>query len=128
MSLPNKKDHPETRRAIYFKYNGRCAYCGTELTSSNYTIDHIEPLMRGYKDSELQRYNRERGKNCADNYNPCCMPCNSSKSTLTLEKWREEISKKFDRIQRDCSEYNLLLRFGLVTEHREKVQFYFEKL
>lgn len=128
MSLPKRIDHPETRRAIYLKYDGKCAYCGTELTSSNFTIDHIEPLRRGYSNTELDRYKIHRGKNCAENYNPCCFSCNSSKSTYTLERWRDEISKKFDRLKRDVPGYNLLYRFGLITEHKDGVTFYFERI
>lgn len=126
--LSNKIDNKDTRLLVLKKYNGKCAYCGCPLDETNFTIDHINPRMRGFSNEELLRYNREKGKDKIENYNPCCKSCNTSKSNYTLEKWRSEISLKFDRIQRDCSSYNLLLRMGLVKEKRDKILFYFEKL
>jgi 5-methylcytosine-specific restriction endonuclease McrA len=126
--ISNKIDNKETRILVFKKYNGHCSYCGCKLNNDNFTIDHIDPRMRGFSDEELLRYGRIRGKDKIYNYNPCCKSCNTSKSNYTLQKWKEEISKKFERIQRDCSSYNLLLRMGLVTEHRKNIKFYFEKL
>lgn len=123
-----KKSDPIVRDIVFKKYNGRCAYCGCELNKSNFNVDHIMPRMRGFSNDELVKYGRERGKDHLQNYNPCCSSCNSSKSNYTLEKWRSEISKKFDRIKRDCSSYNLLFRMGFITEHSGDIKFYFERI
>lgn len=120
--ISNKK----VRELIFNKYNGHCAYCGCKLTNKNYTIDHIEPKFRQYSNSELKAFNRERGKCEVENYNPCCASCNSSKSTFTIEKWREEIGKKYDRLIRDSSGFRLLIRFNLIKKHNDVI-FYFEK-
>jgi hypothetical protein len=120
-------DRCNRRLEIFNKYNGHCAYCGCELSKSNFAVDHIEPIFRGSTDAQLNWYKRERGIESMENYNPCCKSCNSSKSTFTLEMWRSEISKKFDRMKRDCSSYSLMLRFGFIEEKRDKILFYFER-
>jgi 5-methylcytosine-specific restriction endonuclease McrA len=116
------------RDLIYNKYNGHCAYCGCEISFDNFSVDHIEPVFRGHTNDQITSFGRTRGVDSLDNYNPCCKSCNSSKATFTLEKWRSEISKKFDRCARDCSSYSMLLRFGLIEEKRNSVLFYFEKI
>lgn len=35
----------KTREQIFNKYNGRCAYCGCELTNK-WHVDHMEPVIR----------------------------------------------------------------------------------
>lgn len=115
------------RHTIFNKYHGHCSYCGCELSEDHFAVDHIDPIFRKHSDVEINGWGREKGKDEMDNYNPCCMSCNSSKSTYTLEKWRKEISLKFDRCARDCSSYNLLLRFNLIEEKRDNILFYFEK-
>ena len=121
MDLSNKK----LRKRIYDKYNGRCAYCGIDL-KKRFTINHIEPKFRGSNDEELKRNFRIRGKSEMSNYNPCCNSCNSSKSTMSLEKWRSEINKKYNRLIRDSSSFNLLVRFGMIKRTGNCI-FYFEK-
>jgi 5-methylcytosine-specific restriction endonuclease McrA len=119
-------DNKKIREKIFNKYNGHCAYCGCELSIDKFTIDHIEPKFRGYTNDQLQKYNRNKGKCSVENFNPCCQSCNSSKSTFTLEKWRDEINKKFERCKRDNSNFRLLLRFGMI-KYDPNFKFYFEK-
>lgn len=38
----------QVRQKVFDKYNGRCAYCGCDLTKS-FHVDHFNPLMRGKK-------------------------------------------------------------------------------
>ena len=120
-------DRCNRRKEVFDKYDGHCAYCGCKLSINNFAVDHIDPIFRGYTEKQLGWYNRERGKDSMENYNPCCKSCNSSKSTFTIEQWRKEISMKFDRIKRDCSSYSMLLRFGFIEEKRDKITFYFER-
>lgn len=117
------KIKPEIKEQVFNKYNGHCAYCGSK--PKVLTIDHIIPYRRKANAYELEKYGR--GKNHIDNYNPCCLSCNSSKSTFSIEQWRKEIKLKHSRLIRDNSSYRLLERFGLVREAKE-VLFYFEKL
>lgn len=110
---------PKPRDLILQKYNGRCAYCGVEL-SKNWHIDHIEPLRRGEKP-----YRRELDN--IENYNPCCAACNISKSTFTLDQWRRELYLKYDRLYRDSSQFRLLVRFRIIDTIGFDGLFYFEK-
>lgn len=118
--ISNQVNNKATRSLIFEKYNGHCAYCGSKLIDSNFTIDHIEPKYR--------HNNGLSGPHKIENYNPCCVSCNCSKTNLTLEKWRSEIYEKFNRLNSDHSTYKLLLRMKLITEHRKNIKFYFEKL
>lgn len=52
------------RKAVYERDAYRCQSCGGWIDLS---VDHIEPLSRG-------------GKNCIDNLQTLCMPCNIKKA------------------------------------------------
>lgn len=108
----------KVRLLIYSKYKGHCAYCGCKLKPSIFTIDHIKPKRRGDKTNN--------GADSIDNYNPCCLSCNSSKATFSIEAWRKEIELKYDRLIRDSSQFRILNRFGLIKRQNEVI-FYFEK-
>ena len=114
----------EIRLEVWNKYKNRCAYCGQKITFRKMQVDHITPIYRGSLQSELSVV---KGKNNISNYNPSCGSCNSSKSTYTLEHWRDEILLKQDRVRRDSSTFRLLERFGLVKCNKNIVKFYFEK-
>lgn len=118
-----KKHHyqnPETRRLIFQKYDGRCAYCGDPL-EERFTVDHIDPLKRHIRGSKSHL-------EILENYNPCCQSCNSSKSDWTIEQWRDRITLKYNRLMRDSSGFRLLVRMGIVEKAVNKVSFYFERI
>jgi 5-methylcytosine-specific restriction endonuclease McrA len=123
-----KKRSLKSKKIIFDKYGGRCAYCGIKLDFDHFSFDHINPKFKGYPDQELCRMNIVRGENCIDNYNPCCKSCNSSKSTFTLEKWRSEIDKKFGRLMKYEPSFNLLVRLNIIPSKGKKWLFYFEKI
>jgi 5-methylcytosine-specific restriction endonuclease McrA len=119
-----KKEH---RNIVFYKYNGKCAYCGTDLDTFNkFHVDHIKPIRRDLKGSDRDKY--DLGKSCLENYNPSCLSCNSSKSTLDLEKWRTQISKKYKSLLKSNSSFRLLDRFGIIEDKEKKVKFYFETI
>lgn len=124
--IMKKTDNKNIRKVIFEKYNGHCAYCGIKLNKLNFTIDHIEPKFRKCLDKELLIYKRERGKDSIDNYNPSCKSCNSSKSTFTIEKWKQEILLKYNRSLNESSNLRLLERFGMIKYNPDLI-FYFEK-
>ena len=101
------------RKIVFEKYNGRCAYCGCKL-KSRFCVDHIHPKHKA-------------GINKIENYNPSCFSCNSSKSTLSIEKWREQLVHKVIQLNRDSSTYRAVKRFGLIKETNKDVMFYFER-
>jgi CRISPR/Cas system Type II protein with McrA/HNH and RuvC-like nuclease domain len=103
----------KNREEIFNKYNGHCAYCGTKIKITSFHMDHIE----SHKNS---------GDDSISNHNPACCSCNCSKHDLPLEVWREELSLKILRLNRDVPQYGLMKRFGLIKETRKKIIFYFE--
>jgi uncharacterized protein (TIGR02646 family) len=108
-----------TRQKVFKKYKGKCAYCGIKLDKNNFTVDHIEPKRRGEPVYM-------RGTDKIHNLNPCCGSCNSSKACFSIEKWRHEISLKYDRLLRDSSTFRILDRFKLISRRKEVI-FHFEK-
>ena len=113
------------RELIFKKYGGKCAYCGCLLNKSNFNVDHINPLYRGWKQEQLKF---EKGSNKIENLNPSCYSCNSSKSTYTIEQWRKELELKPTRLLRDSSQFRIAERFGIVKINKQPLMFYFEKI
>lgn len=60
---------------VYAKTKGRCAYCGEDLSTGSYSIDHIIPKSKG-------------GTNNIENLFLCCKSCNSRKKNRTLNEFR----------------------------------------
>lgn len=54
--------------------NQKCAYCGIDLSSSKYELDHIVPLKHG-------------GSNWINNLAWACRFCNRSKGDKLLSEW-----------------------------------------
>jgi 5-methylcytosine-specific restriction endonuclease McrA len=119
------KEIKDTKRKLVFKkYGGRCAYCGCKLDDTNFNVDHINPLYRGTPQNYLKV---EKGSSKIENLNPSCYSCNSSKSTYSIEQWRNELELKTKRLVKDSSQFRIALRFGLIKETNTNVIFYFEK-
>lgn len=108
---------------VFKKYGGKCAYCGCELNEKNFNVDHINPLFRGFNQSQLKV---KKGTSKIENLNPSCYSCNCSKSSYTIEQWREQLELKTKRLIRDSSQFRIALRFGLIKEVKKNVIFYYE--
>lgn len=104
-----------TRLKVYEKYNGHCAYCGCTLTLKEMQVDHIQSVYW---------YN---GANDIENYNPACRMCNFYKSTMPIEKFREQLGQLTSRLERSVFIFRLAKKYGLIREIKEPVIFYFEK-
>ncbi len=120
----------EKRLLIFNKYNGKCAYCGIDLDFNLFHVDHIIPKRRGDTQDYLNKYSKGiiKGKDNLDNLNPSCCSCNSSKSTFTLDQWRNEINLKYNRLIRYDSTFKLLVRFKIIKKNEKEILFYFETL
>ncbi len=59
--------------AILDRQERVCVGCPTDI-SDRYHVDHVHPLSRG-------------GTNWPENLQLLCQPCNSQKTTLTMEEW-----------------------------------------
>ena len=122
MPVKRKSLSPKIREAVYYKYDGHCAYCGKKLTTKEFQVDHLIPVQRErfgkYTEDQLERF---------DNYMPTCRRCNHYKRAHSLETFRryiEEIPKKLaeDYICKVGIDYNL------VEFHPQKIKFYFEMI
>ena len=101
------------RIKVYEKYKGHCAYCGCELELKDMQVDHIESLYW------------YGGVDDIKNYMPSCRSCNFYKSTLTLEKFREQIQTVTQRLDREFI-YRIAKNYGIVNENQKPIKFYFE--
>lgn len=127
----SKKD----RLKVFGKYNGKCSYCGCELTKS-FHIDHFNPLMRGKKivgysvfDNKPVYEDRTITENdCIENMMPACVSCNLYKSTFSLEQFREQIGLLVGRLNARTCIYKIAKRYKLIEETNIEVKFYFETI
>lgn len=106
------------REQIRNMFGGKCAYCGCVLGKS-FHVDHVDAIHRelvGHKDRDKT----------ALKY-PACRRCNLRKSTLSIEQFRDEITKQVERLYRDSSAFRLAYDFGAVIDTVTPVKFYFER-
>lgn len=122
-----KKTKKEEREEIYNKFNGRCAYCGKEITYKQMQVDHLQPIFRNDSDENLKNMGRKRGAETLDNLMPSCGRCNRYKSTMTIEQFRAEISKQVARARKASWNFRCAEDFGLISETPKPVTFYFER-
>ena len=108
------------REKVYQKFLGKCAYCGCEL-NGKFHIDHIEPIRRNSDGSALNPENEN-----IENLNPACPSCNIMKHSLSIEQFREMISNFVVNLNKYNNQYKFAKKFGLVTETKNEVKFYFE--
>ena len=120
----------EKRLKVYSIFNGKCAYCGCDIYLETFHVDHINPLFRGLSQEQMNRigYNKVKGTNNIENLYPSCSSCNCSKRTYTIEEWRNVIELKKERIKKNSTVYNFLLKFGCVIETDKSVEFYCETI
>ena len=116
------------RKYVYDKCNGRCAYCGKELTIKQMQVDHIEPHWHTLTEDQARRAGLKKGSHDLENLNPSCSRCNKWKSTYSLEMFREVIQKSIDRLERDTPNFRLAKDYNLINLTGNYVVFYFEKM
>lgn len=120
------------REALRQKFDGRCAYCGCELTVMH--ADHFEPVIRVTRDpwgrplpsSERSLIKPER--NTVSNMMPSCKPCNLHKGGYSLNVWRDIIQRSADIVRKQTSTFRAGERFGVIAVSDEPVTFYFERV
>lgn len=122
----------KTRRAaLHAMFGGRCAYCGDPL-GDRWHADHLEPVSRkltwekGKGLVQTGEVHRPENDNIA-NLMPACAPCNLDKTSYSLEQWRDKLGKSHASLIRYNSMYRHAIRFGLVSDTRAPVVFYFER-
>lgn len=106
---PNNK-----REKIFNKYGGRCAYCGCEITTGAFQVDHLLSKRSG-------------GTNDFENLMPSCRSCNNWKTSMSIEQFRLEMERQVDRLRKYNPNFRIAERFGMVGKLKEKVTFHFEE-
>ena len=107
------------RQAVYKKYNGRCAYCGKNMTFKRMQVDHLHPQC-------LKHYQPDLDNNRFENLMPSCAKCNNYKGGMRLELFRSELQKQVSRLRNDAR-FDRALRFGQIDIEETPIVFYFEK-
>lgn len=95
-----------TKRAlIQYKFDGKCAYCGKDLSEKGCTLDHIIPKSRG-------------GYKTEDNLYPACRKCNERKADLSMEDFRKAMGVElFYFEQKALRERGILERWREINAH-----------
>ena len=114
---------PKQREAVFYKYDGHCAYCGKQLTTKEFQVDHLIPVQRErfgkYTSEQLERF---------ENYMPACRVCNHYKRAHSLETFRRYIEEIPAKLDRDSYIYRIGKKYNLIEEFPRKIEFYFEKV
>lgn len=124
----------EDRLKVYRKYDGHCAYCGKPIEYKEMQIDHLVAKNRGcysrWSDKE-GKFVCTHGEDTMDNYMPSCRACNFRKRDMSLEHFREEITRQAKGLLKGAAKFQvrMSLAYGLIEEHFDKpIEFYFEKM
>ena len=123
----NKK---EERQFVFDKTNGRCAYCGEKL-KKGWHVDELLPVRRNMKWNGRRfvwdgTYEHPERLNI-DNQMPSCPSCNINKHSDSIEGFRSLIAGFINSLNRDSTQYKIAKRYGLITETKKPVVFYFEQ-
>jgi len=70
-----------SKRWVCNRDNWKCQYCGVEVNSSNFSIDHVVPRSRG-------------GRSTFENTVCCCKPCNAKKSDKLLGQTKMKLRRQ----------------------------------
>lgn len=63
-----------------------------------------------------------------ENSMPSCFSCNSYKSTMSIDNFKEQIWLLIGRLNKSFTQYKVAKRYGLVHETGIEVKFYFETI
>jgi hypothetical protein len=105
------------KMSVLSKTEGCCAYCGADVSSAGFVVDHVYPRALG-------------GGNDLGNLLPACSPCNTSKGKKTLDQFRlfSAAKKVTGETVFGQAQLEYLLRVGAfpVLGFDEKHKFHFE--
>lgn len=121
----HKKIPKKIRLLVYEKCNHRCAYCGCELEYKDMQVDHVKSV---YPNTDLRQNMTDEEMYSEKNFLPACRQCNFYKSSMRLEEFRHRLTTTMIENLRKNFNYRLALKYDLIEEHIEPVQFYFEKI
>ena len=111
------------RDVIYNKFNGKCAYCGTDITKKQMQVDHIVS-KRFYKISKIKP---DLDKDDNSNLNPSCSQCNYYKGCKSIDGFRKHLKNIHKRLVKDFK-IKLSLKYNMIDFKQWDGIFYFEKI
>ena len=128
--MKRKAISQKTRKAVYEKYGGHCAYCGCELDYKDMQVDHVDPCYRNDPESKTGNEVKKSADelNQLDNLMPSCRMCNFYKSVSTLEAFRKRVQETLLPNVRRPFQFRLAEKYGLVEVHEKSIRFYFEEV
>lgn len=103
-----------TRREIYNKFQGKCAYCGRKIEFDDMTLDHIHPHSKG-------------GTKTRENIYPSCHLCNNQKGDKSVEEFRDYLKNIYEYLD-DNPIYRIALRYNELNIKKHNIQFFFETI
>lgn len=101
-----------TKRLVYGKYGGKCAYCGLNISQESMSIDHFYPKSKG-------------GSDDISNLIPSCSACNTAKGSHSIYQFRHQLLKLSKKIEKQFNTA-LAIQHGIL-EFKQFTGFYFEK-
>lgn len=110
------------REKIHLKFEGRCAYCGREISISEMQVDHYYPQCKA-------RFYLRRFKidvHAETNLMPTCRRCNHYKRARTPNQFRELMITLHERLQ-GIYILKVAVDFGMAYIKPFDGMFYFEK-
>jgi hypothetical protein len=122
------------REKIYSKFDGKCAYCGSNIDISEMHVDHIIPkstfsfhMETKHKIPKFLEHLKVADVNHQDNLFPTCSVCNLYKLNFSLEDFRTQLSEIIDYLENRSRRYRLAKRYNFVeTKEIKPIKFYFE--
>lgn len=102
----------EQEKKVHEKFEGRCAYCGREITLEEMQVDHVTSIRQG-------------GTDDFKNLFPSCRWCNHYKRSMDLEGFRTYLETLHERLSKKYI-VKVGINFGIVDIKPFDGIFYFE--
>jgi 5-methylcytosine-specific restriction endonuclease McrA len=116
------------RLLVFQKYEGRCAYCGCEITYHRFQVDHIHPKS-GYIETEN---GNPISPNRIENLNPSCKSCNHYKHFYSVEEFRSALKKmlfiKQEYLFKSMTKFDIAKKYGCIKIGEWDGLFYYERI
>ena len=127
----NKKERVSV---VYAKFNGKCAYCGMEISMKEMQVDHIIPKSEFVSHVKNKLYVPDflshlqiEDVDHIDNLFPSCRVCNKWKSWFPLEQFRTELQAQLKRLELYVASFRIAKKYDMIKEDDKPIVFYFEK-
>lgn len=107
----------DTRKQVYGKFNGRCAYCGRAIEYKDMQVDHMVPQ---------RSWDGHNGGDDISNLYPSCRRCNHYKRGNSLKTYRKDLLEMEHKVF-DTYLGKVAVDYGMATWNGWDGKFYFEK-